>query len=176
MDRRIALTPLGKMPIVFMLGIGIVLPLGVALALVLQAHEGGLSLATLLMIQAAVAVSVLAAVLPLWRREVLFDGKRLKVKATFYTREAPLSDFDLANARTVNLRERKDFRPFLKTNGYHLPGMQAGHFRLRDRRKAFCLVTDPTRVIALPHVDGRVWLLSVEHPQAVLDILRRPAR
>ena len=62
----------------------------------------------------------------------------------------------------------------LKSNGYALPGFHSGHFRLRDwKRRAFCLVTDPSKVLALPHADGRVWLLSFEHPQAVLDILRR---
>ncbi|MFY2765202.1 hypothetical protein [Arenimonas sp. MALMAid1274] len=176
MDRRFELTPLGKMPILFALGFGALIPLGVAVAMVLQVQEGRLDPMALLVIQAGVALVSLAVVLPIWRREAWFDGQRLKVRATWYTREAPLEQFDLDQARVTNLREQKEFRPLLKTNGYALPGLRAGHFRLRDRRKAFCLITDPTRVIVLPHRDGRVWLLSVQHPQAVLDILRRPRR
>jgi hypothetical protein len=175
MDRRLALTPLGKAPVLFAVGFGAVLPLVIAVVVILQVRSDALSPALMLLIQGIVAVSVLAVVLPMWRREASFDGKRLRVKAAYYTRESPLSLFDLAAARVVDTREHAEFKPRLKTNGFALPGFQAGHFRLRDRRKAFCLVTDPSKVLALPHADGRVWLLSLQHPQAVLDILRRAA-
>jgi hypothetical protein len=175
MDRRLALTPLGKAPVLFAVGFGAVLPLVIAAVVILQVRSEALSPAFMLLVQGIVAVSVLAVVLPLWRREASFDGRRLRVKATYYTREAPLGEFDLAAARVVDTREHTELKPWLKTNGFALPGFQAGHFRLRDRRKAFCLVTDPAKVLALPHADGRVWLLSLEHPQAVLDILRRAA-
>lgn len=175
MDRRLALTPIGKAPVVFALVVGAALPVAIAVFAMLQVRGEDMSPAVMLLVQAVVALSVLAVVLPMWRREAAFDGSRLRVKATYYTREAPLSEFDLAAARVVDLREHVEFKPVLKTNGFALPGFQAGHFRLRDRRKAFCLVTDPSKVLALPHADGRVWLLSLEHPQAVLDILRRAA-
>ena len=121
------------------------------------------------------ALVILAVLLPMWRRQVAFDGKQLRVKATYYSRQSPLSDFRLDQARVVDTREHTEFKPRLKTNGFGLPGYWAGHFMLRDKRKAFCLVTDVSKVLALPHADGRVWLLSFEHPQAVLDILRRAA-
>jgi hypothetical protein len=173
MDRRLALTPLGKAPLLFAVGFGTVLPLLVAVVVILQVRSEALSPALMLLIQGVVAVGVLAVVLPLWRREARFDGRRLRVKAAWYTRESPLADFDLAAARVADLREHTELKPRLKTNGYALPGFHAGHFRLRDRRKAFCLVTDPAKVLVLPHADGRVWLLSLAHPQAVLEILRR---
>ena len=175
MDRRLALSPPGKSPLVFALALGVVLPVAIAVFAVLQVREEAMSPAMMLVVQGAVAASVLLLLLPMWRREASFDGRRLRVKATFYTREAPLSDFDLAAARVVDLREHTGLRPLLKTNGFALPGFQAGHFRLRDRRKAFCMVTDPSRVLVLPHADGRVWMLSLEHPKAVLDIFRRAA-
>lgn len=175
MDRRLALTPLGKFPVLFVIGFGAVLPIAIAVTMALQVRSESLSPAMMLLIQGIVAVTVLGVVLPMWRREASFDGKRLRVKATFYTRESPLSDFDLASARVVDTREHTGFKPLIKTNGYALPGLHAGHFRLRDHRKAFCLVTDPSKVLALPHADGRVWLISLEHPQAVLDIFRRAA-
>lgn len=175
MDRRLALTPIGKAPVVFALVVGAVLPAAIAVFAMLQVRGEDMSPAMMLLVQAVVALSVLAIVLPMWRREAAFDGRRLRVKATYYTREAPLAEFDLAAARVVDLREHTEFKPLLKTNGFALPGFQAGHFRLRDRRKAFCLVTDPSRVLVLPHADGRLWLLGLEHPQAVLDIFRRAA-
>jgi hypothetical protein len=172
-DRRLALPPLGKAPVVFAVAIGGVVPVIVAVFALMQLESGEISPALLLAIQGAIALVTLGLVLPLWRREASFDGRRLRVKATWYTRESPLSDFRLDQARAVDLREHSEFKPFIKTDGMGMPGLMAGHFRLRDRRKAFCLVTDPARVLALPHADGRVWLLSLQHPQAVLDILRR---
>lgn len=173
--RRFALPPLGKAPKLFALLLGGAMPAVIAVAVMLQVREGTLEPATMLLIQAAVAATMLAIVLPMWRREASFDGQRLRVKATWYTRESPLSDFALDQARVVDLREHTEFKPRLKTNGYALPGLQAGHFWLKDRRRAFCLLSDISRVLVLPHADGRLWLLSLEHPQAVLDILRRGA-
>jgi hypothetical protein len=172
MDRRFALTPLGK-PAWFALVLAVLMPMAIAVMLSMEAGAGKIEPLVALACQAVVAVVVLAIVLPLWRREAAFDGQRLRVKATWYTRESPLADFDLDAARAVDTREHTEFKPRLKTNGYALPGFWAGHFWLRDRQRAFCLVTDPSKVVVLPHADGRLWLLSVEHPQAVLDILRR---
>jgi hypothetical protein len=171
--RRFALPPLGKVPKAFALLLGGAMPVVIAVAVMLQVREGTLAPAAMLLIQAAVAATMLAIVLPMWRREASFDGRRLRVKATWYTRESPLSEFALDQARVVDLREHTQYKPRLKTNGYALPGLQAGHFWLKDRRRAFCLLTDTSRVLVLPHADGRLWLLSLEHPQAVLDILRR---
>jgi hypothetical protein len=172
--RNFALPPIGKPALVFAFVLGLILPLVVAVFVVWLARGGELPATVALMLQAVVAMAILALLLPMWRRQVAIDGRHLRVKATYYTRSAELGEFDLANARIVDLRERGEWRPAVKTNGFALPGFWAGHFRLRDwRRKAFCLVTDASKVLALPHADGRVWLLSFEHPQAVLDILRR---
>ena len=173
--RNFALPPIGKAAIWFAVVLGTVLPAGTAaLAITLTRDEPGAAPAILAM-QALVAVVILAVLLPMWRREVAFDGRELRVKATYYTRRSPLADFDLAKARVLDVREHTEYKPLLKTNGFSLPGFNAGHFRLRNRSKAFCLVTDLSKVLALPHADGRVWLLSFTHPQAVLDILRRAA-
>lgn len=175
MFRRLALPPLGKPPIVFAVLVGGLLPIAIAVGVMLQVSAEKISPALMLVVQAAAAAVSLTIVLPMWRREAAFDGKHLRVKATFYTRQSALSEFDLAAARVVDLREHTELKPTLKTNGFAVPGLQAGHFRLRDKRKAFCLVTDPARVLCLPHADGRVWMVSLTHPQAVLDILRRAA-
>ena len=173
-DRNFALPPLSKAATVTAWVLGVGVPAFVAIALGFAARSGELDPLVAVASQGVVALAMIAVLVPLLRRRVAFDGRRLRVEATIYTREAPVSDFDLAAARVVDLRERGELRPAVKTNGFDLPGFRAGHFRLSDlKRKAFCLVTDPARVLALPHADGRVWLLSFEHPQAVLDILRR---
>ena len=173
MFRNFALPPIGKAAIWCAVVLGTLVPATTALVAITMADAIGDQAALIMAIQAMVALLVLAILLPMWRRQVAFDGKQVKVKATYYSRQSPLSEFRLDEARVVDTRERTEFKPMLKTNGFGLPGYWAGHFMLRDRRKAFCLVTDVSKVLALPHADGRVWLLSFEHPQAVLDILRR---
>lgn len=175
-DRRFRLPPLGKLPVAFALVIGGLLPLGIAVFAFTQVRTGTMPPGVMLALQLVVAVSVLAISLPMLRREVSFDDHRLRVKATLYTREARLVELRLDEARVVDLREHTELRPLLKTNGFALPGLSAGHFRLRDRRKAFCLVNDPARVLALPHVDGSLWLLSFDNPRAVLSVLREAAQ
>lgn len=170
---KLALPPIGKAALWFAVAMGTLVPLVIAIVAIALADNEGVDPRLLLGLQAAVAMAILLVLLPMWRREVAFDGRELRVKATFYTRRAALSDFDLAHARVLDVREHTEYKPLLKTNGFSLPGFQAGHFVLRNRRKAFCLVTDLSKVLALPHADGRVWLLSFTHPQAVLDILRR---
>jgi hypothetical protein len=174
--RNFALPPIGKAAIWFAVVLGTLVPATIAVGAIAYLQSvGNPQVVPVLAMQALVAVLILAVLLPMWRRQVAFDGKQLRVKATYYSRQSPLSDFRLDQARVVDTREHTELKPLLKTNGFGLPGYWAGHFMLRDKRKAFCLVTDVSKVLALPHADGRVWLLSFEHPQAVLDILRRAA-
>jgi hypothetical protein len=79
-------------------------------------------------------------------------------------------------ARVVDLRERSDLRPALKLLGTRVPGLSMGHFRLRDRTRAFVLLTDASRVLVLNERSGRRLLLSLERPQALLDALRAAQR
>jgi hypothetical protein len=167
---------MGKAPVVFAVVLGAAVPLGIAIALTVMVTHGELDPMVMLATQGLVALGCLAIVLPLWRREASFDGQRLQVKAAYYTRQSPLSAFDLDQALVVDLREHGTYGPLIKTNGVAMPGFWAGHFRLRDQRKAFCLVTDAAKVLVLPHADGTQWLLGLEHPKAVLDILRRSKR
>lgn len=107
------------------------------------------------------------------RRAVEFDGSRLEVRATLYTRRIPQQEFDLDQARVIDLRERREYRPRWKTNGFSLPGYLAGNFRGQGGRRLFALLTSDERVLLLPLRDGTIVLLSVERPQALLDDLRR---
>lgn len=121
-----------------------------------------------LLLVLAVGVPLLA----LRRRRIRLDGRELCVAATFYTRRIAADALDLDRARIVDLAEHTELKPMLKTNGFNLPFFQAGHYRLRNRAKAFCLLTGRERVLVLPQRDGRFILLSPEKPQALLDALR----
>lgn len=126
---------------------------------------------------AALLVLVVAAgasAVGLKRKRVVLDGDRLQVVAGLFSHTVAAATIDLERARVVDLDERTELRPAIKTFGMSLPGYHAGHFRLRQKLgKAFCLLTDRRRVLWLPLRDGRQHLLlSLEHPQALLDALR----
>lgn len=124
---------------------------------------------------ALIPVVLMALVFAVWvirRRSVEFESGELVVKATLHTLRVRRSELDLENARIVNLHEDKSLRPTLRMWGFGLPGFQAGHFCMRERRRAFCLLTARDKVLVLPQRNGRLILLSLERPQALLDALR----
>jgi uncharacterized protein (TIGR03382 family) len=109
------------------------------------------------------------------RRRIRLDNRELQITATLYTRKVAVEAIDLSRARVVSLEERTELKPRFKTNGFSAPGFHAGHFRLRNLTKAFCLITDRTRVLSLPLRDGGQILLSQEKPHLLLDRLRELA-
>lgn len=109
------------------------------------------------------------------RRQIVLDNRTLQVKAALYTRSLQIDAIDLAHARVVSLEEHTDLKPAFKTNGLALPGLKAGHFRMRNLTRAFCLLTDRTRVLALPLKDGSTLLLSPVKPADLLAHLRELA-
>jgi hypothetical protein len=123
-----------------------------------------------------VAIPVVLAIwLMAWsirRRRVVLDGDRLRIAAGINSVDIAVAELDLDAASIVRLDNAPGLRPRLKTFGTSMPGYRSGHFRLRDRSRAFVLLTDPTKVLALPQRNGRRLLLSLEKPQALLDALK----
>ena len=121
------------------------------------------------------ALLVVPLALVLRRRRIALEGRTLVVAATFYTRRVDVDALDVAHARVVDLAERTEFAPMLKLNGYELPRFRAGHFLLRNRSRAFCLLTARDRVLVLPQRDGKTLLLSPARPRDLLERLRELA-
>ena len=121
-----------------------------------------------------IAAASIGCALGLKRRRVQLHGSDLQVVAGMFSKRVPVDRIDLDRARIVDLDEHTELRPAVKTFGMALPGYSAGHFRLRQKLgNAFCLVTDRRRVLWLPLRDGKnQLLLSLEHPQTLLDALR----
>lgn len=110
-----------------------------------------------------------------YRRIRVEDGALHVMAASVFTRTTAIQDLDLQQARIVNLDEHREYRPWLRLFGMSLPGFTAGHCLLRNRARAFCLLSDRERVLVLPQRDGRYLLLSPERPQALLSQLRELA-
>jgi len=92
------------------------------------------------------------------RRELRVEPRQLTIAATLYTRRVPVSSMWLDRARVVSFAENPDFKPGMKGGG-----------------KAFCLITDDSRVLVIPLRDGNSVLVSPEQPRVLLDELKRLA-
>ena len=140
------------------------------LALLVPRH--GLPMPARLILSIFIALVMAVIGLALCRRRVTIEGRELVVAATLFTRRIGVDALDLPKARIVDLAERTEFAPMLKLGGYELPGFQAGSFLLHNRMRAFCLLSDRSRVLVLPRSDDRhLLLLSPEQPQALLAAL-----
>lgn len=126
-----------------------------------------------LMTMAGLALVLAVPFLLLHLRHIrIVDGMlSIRAAAVFAHRVAP-AELDLGRARIVSLDEHDGFRPRVRLWGLRLPGFSASHFLLRNRARAFCLLTRNDKVLVLPRHDGRLILLSPEKPQALLERLR----
>ena len=123
----------------------------------------------------ATIVTPVLVLVALFRRKVVLDGAALRIVAGLNRTRVPVSALLPAEARVVDLDTHPEYRLGIKTFGSSMPGYHAGHFRQRGGRKIFALVTDKHRVLALPERDGRLQLLSLDKPQALIDALAAAA-
>jgi len=170
-DREFPLAPLHHAAWLVLLAI----PVAVVIAALLVPQSRQLPAPAWLIPPFFVALLLVPLVLALKRRRITLEGRTLVVAATFYTRKVDVDALDVARARIVDLAEHTGFAPMLKLNGYGLPRFCAGHFLLRDRSRAFCLLTARDRVLVLPQRDGRTILLSPARPRELLEHLRELA-
>lgn len=106
-------------------------------------------------------------------RTIRLQGDTLELAgALLFSRKLPVADLVLDKARVLDLDEHTEFKPMLRLGGFHLPGFSAGHYLLRNRNRAFCLLTSRRNVLLLPQRDGKFILVSPERPQVLLDALR----
>ncbi len=118
------------------------------------------------------ALPVMAVVLLSVRRQrVTLDGDLLRIAAGLHSTKVHAGDLDLEKAQVAHLADTPGLRPMWKTFGTATLGYRGGRFRLRDRRRAFVLLTTRHQVLSLPERGGRVLLLSLERPQTLLDAL-----
>lgn len=174
LDPRLQLQPAPRRARAWLAALTIGLPLAlVGGSLLLQQPQES---ATVL----AYAVTVVVLVFLIFdramhRHRIALDGEVLEVVTTFYRRRLAVADLRLDQARVIDLAERTEFKPLLKTNGISLPGFDSGTFRLRNRSRAFVAIAGGPRVLWLPATCGYDLLLQPRQPQALLQHLRELA-
>jgi hypothetical protein len=171
--QEFAIPPPGKFAALFPLLIGLVLPVIILAVFASTVRRPAEWLAIL----PAMLILPLASAYIAWqmhRRTLrLVDGELRSGRLPWH--RTAIGALDLAAAGIVSLDEHRELQPVRCIAGTAMPGYRAGFFRLRDKRRAYVLVTDPRRVLVLPKRDGGVLMFSLERPQALLDALRRAA-
>lgn len=109
------------------------------------------------------------------RHRLTLDADGLEVATSFYRRRLQLTELQIDQARVIDLDERTEFKPVVKTNGTSLPGFHSGWFRLRNMRKALVATVGGKRVLYLPTTRGFDLLLQPRRPQALLERLQELA-
>lgn len=160
MDESLQLIAPGARPRLWMFGLSVLLPVGItAGALAWAAAEAGpprliadsmpITIPITIPITMAVTAGGIALItLVVWKvldramrrhRLTLADG-RLKIATSFYLIDMGIAELQLDQARVIDLNERTEYKPRWKTNGYSVPGFHSGHYRLRNRDKAFVAI------------------------------------
>jgi len=164
-------TPPGRFTLMVPLVFAGLLLLGMVVLIGLNYDNPRVLAAALPSFMAIVAVLVLFAWVIRHPRVRLRDGElqvgrfpRLRIRA---------GGLALGGARIVDLGAEHGLQPMFRLLGGSFPGLDHGWFWLRDRSRAFVLLTDRKRVLVLPRNEGGPVLLSLERPEALLEALRR---
>lgn len=169
--QEFAVPPPGKSTRVFLLFLGLFVPMAIFALVSLIANR---PIPWLQVLLAMLALPLVATGLA-WS----MHGRRVCIEQGFLSfrrfrwQRVPLAAIDLDAARVINLDREAQLQPVFKLSGSQVPGFRDGRFRLRAGRRAYVLLTGWTRVLLLPKRDGSLILLSVERADALFDALRR---
>lgn len=184
-DPRLDLEPPSASVHVWCFALGVLLPVaigGVALLHSLTSDSpksliAGSEVLTVVIVLAGACLLTLAIWWFYLRRtlrphHLILGSHSLEIHTGFQRQPLALSELDLASARVVDLGERTELKPLLRTHGTDFPGFRSGWFRLRNRRRAFVAITTGPRVLFMPTRNGYDLLLQPRQPQALLERLR----
>ncbi len=83
-----------------------------------------------------------------------------------------LENLQLEQARILDLRLEPKLHAAFRTWGTGLPKYATGYFTLANEQKAFIFVSDDTRVVYIPAIQGEDILLSLEQPEEFMVALK----
>jgi len=106
-------------------------------------------------------------------RTVTVRGRNLRVRRLLRDLVVPFERLRLDAAEIVPLSDDSPLHPAFRSYGIYIGGYRAGWFRLRNGEKAYLVLSSRSQVIHIPTRDGYRLLLSVDHPEALLDALQK---
>ncbi len=98
------------------------------------------------------------------RAGVALNAQAIGIDSGVSSRLIALQSLAPHGLREIDLTLHPELRPLLRTWGIGLPGFNGGWYRLRDGRKALCLITERERVCMLEDETGVAYLLSLADP------------
>ena len=124
----------------------------------------------------AITLAVYAGIVLLMRRHRLrMDAGGLELATTFYTRRLRWEQLRLGAARVVDIDERTELKPMLKSNGVAMPGFHSGWFRSRGFDRLLVASAGGKRLLWVPTHEGYALLLQPRKPAAALERMRELA-
>ena len=151
------------------------MPLAFVGFLAMQAPATGLPWPPLLAALVMMPLTGLAIAATVHGRDVAIEDGSLRVRRWPLPRRFPLAALDLGAARTSDPQAEPGLRPMLRLFGSRMPGLRSGWFLTRERKRAYLLSSTGDRYAVLPLRDGRLLLLGVAQPEALLAALRDEA-
>ncbi|MEO6968392.1 MAG: hypothetical protein ABI132_08095 [Rhodanobacteraceae bacterium] len=107
---------------------------------------------------------------------VALNAQAIGIDSGFGSRLVALQRLAPRGVREIDLTRHPQLRPLLRTWGLGLPGFQGGWYRLRDGRKALCLITDRNHVTLLEDDAGLVYLVSLADATPLRRVLQNAAQ
>jgi hypothetical protein len=126
------------------------------------------SVLPVLLVPLVVSIAIsLALVGPGLRLSCALERTGLRLRGAGYGRLVPWASIEPAGAEVIDLRQRRDYLPRVRTNGIGLPGYRVGWFGLANGKRALLFVTDSKVVVRVPTRDGFDLLIGAANPHAL---------
>lgn len=175
MNRTFPLPPAGPFARLLPWLVGGLMPLAFVGLLATQASSTQLPWPPLLAALVMMPLTGLAIAAAVHGREVVVHDGHLRVRRWPLPRHFELAALDVGAARVSDPQAEPGLRPMVKLFGSRMPGLSSGWFLTRGRKRAYVLSTSSRRYAVLPLRDGRLLLLGVEQPDALIAALRDEA-
>lgn len=107
-------------------------------------------------------------------REVVVGAERVVVDGTIYSTEVPRAAIDASGVKIIDLDRTPELELRGRQNAFGLPGLREGWYELTGGNKAFVMVTDMSRVVAIPTTAGYWILVSATDPERLVKELSAP--
>ena len=105
------------------------------------------------------------------RFEVSDEG--LRISRSIYGRFIPSTEIAVEGVRVIDLRVDSEYSPKRRTNGAFLPGFAEGWFKLKNDKKALLFLTDRSSVVYIPTTKDYSMLLSVREAEEFTELVKR---
>jgi hypothetical protein len=102
----------------------------------------------------------------------IIDENTLRIEASFYSRTIPLNEIIRKEIKLLNLGNKSEWDPALRSNGIGLFGYSEGWFRLRNGSKGLLFLTRKNDVALIPTVNKYFIMASPKNPKEFIQAMQ----